>query len=117
MDNAWNVGFDPCEKGQLYLVEFRWDGYGDRFAESRFRLWNPNPNESDPLLPVGSITKPRVQAYYMTGTRLFWMVVCADKVKDVEELCRKVSDSSPTVLSPISYDYWRCEDPQPALSE
>jgi len=87
MDDAWNEAFEPCEANRLYLAEFTWDGYGDLYAEQQFGLWNPDPAKPiDSLFPVGSITKKKVQGYYLTGTRVFWMVVCAHREGDVKEL-------------------------------
>ena len=117
MDAEQNGEFKPCSPDHLWLAEFTWDGSGDRFAEGQFHLWDPTPDqEQDGLFPVGSIHKSNVQGYYLTRLRIFWMILCAQEEADVKKLCDKVVGKNPSELSPIRYNYWKCQDPQQLIN-
>jgi hypothetical protein len=105
-----DVTLERCGKGEFrFLAEFSWPWEADVQAALQFSHWKPGSDEADLLFPHGSpIKKKKTQAFYLNGTRTFWIISCAKTWEDVEEFCKRVVGSTA-----LRCDFWECKDPQP----
>lgn len=113
MSTSFGVEWQDCKKnGQRFFAEFTWDGKNDIFAKDRFKKW-----DTDLFKIPGSPPKPRwpticeenTQAYYVSGTRTFWIISCAKDEEEVKAFCNYVSDNQSG--EKIVYSYFQCLKP------
>jgi hypothetical protein len=102
MDTTWEQEWRGPKPDQfIFWVEFYWDGIHDRDARDQFQRIH-----KDLFTGCEPITAANTIGYYITGTRTFWMIGCADKWEQVTHLCKRVVGGS---ISPmLKYNAYKC---------
>jgi hypothetical protein len=115
MSTSFGGRWQDCkEKGQRFFAEFTWEGLHDHFAENRFKKWDTDLFENHATTPPkprwDTICKDNTQAYYLVGTRTFWIISCAKNEAEVILFCDFVSDRKVSGEK-IKYSYYQCLKP------
>jgi len=109
MSTLFGDQLQDCKEGQQrFFAEFTWDGNSDKDAEDRFKKWDTD------LFVVGHPPKPRwetitvdnTHAYYLVGTRTFWIISCAKDQDEVRLFCDYITKDSL-----IKCSYYQCLKP------
>jgi hypothetical protein len=107
MATPFDAKWEDCKQlGQRFFAEFTWDGKNDGFAEGRFKEWDENlfGTDDNPMWPT--IRRKNTQAYYLVGTRTFWIISCSKDEDEIRAFCNHI-----TRTSKIKYSYYQCLKP------